>query len=461
MLKSSVISLVLAISLMLTSHSLMAQTAPPKQVSENVPALLVKANTAYAQKDYETLRDALQALVRLRPNNSDYMYQLVIAHSLLNDKPAAYDLMLRMQKQGLAYDFSLTEETRNLRETEVFDYVNDLMKLAGNPMGESEAVFELPKSVSMPETIKWDESRQQFLIGTVAEGAIYAVGTDGQVTELLRANDENGLWAIIDIIVDQPNNRLWVSSASVPGFSAYNPVDKGRSALYEFDLESLELLRRYPVPVDGRSHHLGSMVMSPAGDIYIADRNLPFVYQKPAGENKLKAVLALQDMVSIRGMAMRQDGSLMYVAGREMGVMVIDLQAQRAGFMAVPETLNLGGIDGMYLKDNYLYIIQNGIQPQRVMRLQLDPTGTNVMEVRPMAVAQPQFDYPSFGTIQGADLYYFANSQWKGKPGPQKAVTVLKTPLDSSKDLVQPDMELFLKKKKQQAEAELKEKEGS
>lgn len=73
-----------------------------------------------------------------------------------------------------------------------------------------------------------------------------------------------------------------------------------------------------------------------------------------------------------------------------------------------------------------------------------------------MAIAQPQFDLPSFGTIEGENLYYFSSSQRAGKTGSQKPVSVLRTPLDSSEDLVQPEMQHYLeqqaKKRKQQAE---------
>ena len=100
--------------------------------------------------------------------------------------------MLHMQRQGLAYDFMASDDTVNIRGTQVFDYVNDLMKMAADPVGESEQVFVLPENVVLPEAISWDESRQKFLIGTVAEGQIFAVGKDGQTSELLRANDENG-----------------------------------------------------------------------------------------------------------------------------------------------------------------------------------------------------------------------------------------------------------------------------
>lgn len=449
MLYKSIVICVVAFALAVSGSPLSAQTGVKESVPENVPALLVKANAAYAAKDYLSFRETLKSLHRLRPNNAQYTYQLVIAHALLNEKSEAYNLMHNMQRQGLAYDFMASDDTVNIRGTQVFDHINDLMKMAADPVGESEQVFVLPENVVLPEVISWDESRQKFLIGTVAEGQIFAVDKNGQTSELLRANDENGLWAIFDILVDHARNRLWVTSASEPGFSRYDPIDKGRSALFEFSLDTLELIHRYPVPVDGRSHILGSMVLSPNGDIFIADRSLPLIYKKTVGEQKIKPVLALTEMISQRGIAMQPDGRILYVADREMGIMVIDLEARQARLLEVPDTLNLGGIDGLYLKDNRLFVIQNGNKPQRVMRLQLDASGTKVESVRPLAVAQPEFDFPSFGTIEGENLYYFANSQRMGNPGSQKPVTVLSTPLDSGAELLQPDMQKFLE---QQAE---------
>ena len=456
MLYKSVVIFLLALTFTMSSLPLVAQTPTAEVSPESVPALLVKANAAYAVRDLPTFRQALESLHKLRPYNSEYMYQLVIAHALLDEKTEAYNLMLRMQQQGLAYDFMDSENTLNIRGTEVFDYLNDLMKMAKQPVGESETIFVLPESIVMPEAISWDESRQKFLVGTVAEGQLLAVGKDGQIDELLKADNENGMWSIFDILVDPSRNRLWVTSASMPVFKHYEPADKGRSALFEYNLETLELINKYPVPVDGQPHLLGTMTLNPAGDVFIADRILPIIYSKPAAEQKLKPVMALRELVSMRGIAMQPDGRIMYVADREMGIMVVDLASGRAGLLKGPETLNVGGIDGLYLKDNRLYVIQNGIKPQRVMRLQLDASGTKVETVRPMAVAQPEFDLPSFGTIEGESLYYFASSQRAGKTGPQKPVSVLRTPLDSNEDLVQPEMQHYLeqqaKKKKQQAE---------
>jgi len=464
MFHKSVFSFVVAVIVAMTSFQALAQAGNGGDQSQNVPALLVKANQAYAAGDYETYRTSLEALHKLRPNNSEYMYQLVIAHALLDEKSQAYDLMLRMQGQGLAYDFTATDDTQNIRGTEVFDYVNDLMIKAAEPVGEAETVFTLPENIRLPEAFGWDESRQKFLIGTMAGGEVFAVGKDGQAEELLKADADNGLWAVIGILADAPRNRLWVTSAALPGAARFDLIDKGRSALFEFKLDTLELVQRYPVPVDGNAHILGNLALAPNGDIFVADRALPLVYSKPASEDKLKPVLVLKDMISQRGLAMQPDGHLLYVADREMGIAVVDFTARQAGFLAGPDNLNLAGIDGLYLKDNVLYIIQNGIRPQRVMRLQLDADGKRIESVRPMAVAQPAFDFPSFGALVGDDIYYFASSQGTGKAGAEKPVSVLRTPLDAGEDLVKPDMQSFLQKqaelRKQQILEEQQKKEN-
>jgi len=437
-------SSILTVGLLLLGFGIEAQEKTAQVLPENVPGLLVKANKAYAAKDYPGFRDAMVKINEKRPYNSEYMFQLVIAHALLDEKRPAYDMMVHMQQQGLAYDFSKVDNAKNIKGTEVFSFINDMMIMSADPVGESETVFTLPKDLLMPEAITWDETRQKFLVGSVVDGSIVAVGEDGQVTELLKANKENGMWAVLDILVDVPRKTLWVTSAATPRFSGFEPADKNRSALFEYNLETLELVHSYPVPVDGRPHSLGTMALSPKGDLFIADRVLPILFIKPAGEQKLKAMVASREMVSQRGIAMQPDGRIMYVADRELGVLIIDVEAGRSGKLGVPDTLNLGGIDGLYLWDNHLVIIQNGIKPQRVMRLQLDATGTKVVAVRPLAVALPDFDFPSYGVVVGDDLVYFASNQWITAKKDIKPVMVLRTALNASGDLQQPDMVKYL-----------------
>ena len=43
----------------------------------------------------------------------------------------------------------------------------------------------------------------------------------------------------------------------------------------DVDLASMELIKHYPVPVDGRPHSLGNMALAPNGDLYVGVRIKP------------------------------------------------------------------------------------------------------------------------------------------------------------------------------------------
>ncbi len=75
MLKNSFITLLLACTFLLGSLPLAAQTETTEELPDNVPELLVKANSAYTAKDYMIYRKVLQRISSMRPNNSEYMYQ--------------------------------------------------------------------------------------------------------------------------------------------------------------------------------------------------------------------------------------------------------------------------------------------------------------------------------------------------------------------------------------------------
>jgi sugar lactone lactonase YvrE len=443
---------------------LAAQEIPVAQqtLPENVVDLRQLANQFYEEKNHARFRDVMLKLHQQRPYNSEYMVQLVLAYALLGERRQAYNIMLTMQKQGLSFDFNNTEDSNLIRNTQVYDYINDLMIRAGEPAGVADVQFTLPANIILPEAIEWDGARNRFIIGTVRDGLILEVTPTGDSRELLRADKENGMWSVFGLAVDNENNRLWVSSAANRNFSDFSAPDIGRSALFEYDLESLKLIRRYPVPVDGMPHSLGNMSLAPNGDIYIADGSLPVIYRKAADGDKLEPVAAFEDLVSLRGIALSDNGEILYVADYEMGIMVMDLDRQLVGKLQAPETLNLGGIDGINFSKGHLTVIQNGITPQRVMRLKLDPSLIQVETIAPLAVALETFDFPNFGAVVGDDLWFFGNSQWSAGTDELKPVSVLKTGILSASELTPVDMQKFLEdraEKSQQDDNQAKQPE--
>ena len=438
----NVVSIIAALTAILLALPLPAQQSPePKQesssgtrssssapsktkISESVAELEENSRQAYADGKYVRYYVANMKLHELRPYEPRYMENIVAACALVNRRRTAYHYLLQMQRQGLSNDLSKNPDTESIRDTEVWTYLNDLMIEAGVPNGRGDLVFTLPAEFSRPAAISWVESRSRFLVGTESDGTVVAVSPDGSTEVLIQANDKNGLWAIRGLHADSENNRLWVSSAAVPAFSAYQAIDKGRGALFEFDLETLELKGRFNLPVDGQTHELGPIAVSGEGDIYIADLALPMVFRKTAKGNRLEAFVGNNDLIGLRDLAVSADKGKLYIADSAMGIMVVDPVQQTSAMLTGPEDLNLGAISGLFYSKGKLIMIQNGFQPQRIMRLELDASGLNVAAATPLAVALNEFVRPAFGMIKGEEVYYFAN------PGENRPVKVMKTPLD-------------------------------
>jgi hypothetical protein len=448
------IRLSLAAAMALSFHAALAQETgtarqpapPPANAEASTPGvrdLVSRANEAYQSQDYPAMLEAMERLHQLRPYNAEYMAFLVIAYALNEDRANAYEMMLTMQRQGLSWDFNQTDDTAFLRGTEAYDYINDLMVRAGEPVGEASIEFSLPEDVLLPTAIAWDASRESFLVTTARDGAVYRVGTDGATERLLAADEENGLWSLFGLAVDGESDRLWLTTAASPNFAGFKQEDSGRSAIVEVKLSSMEILATHPVPAEGYPHRLADVVVAGDGAVYAIDTILPIIYRFDREEGRVRSFVASADSDSFRSLAVSEDGGMLYVADYELGILALDLAGRQARRVTGPETLNFGGIEGLEFWNGHLVLIQNGNRPHRVMRLQLADDRTTVESVAPLAVAQPFFNYPNFGTLVGDKLFFFANSHWVSGDEELEAIRVASTDVESAPELVAPDVQKF------------------
>jgi hypothetical protein len=421
------------------------QSPPP-----TVEVLEQQAAEAFAAGNAQRAYELNLQLHERRPYTVEYMVDAVRAAALQDHKSEAYELMLKMQRQGLSYDFNQTDDTVNIRRTEVYMYVNDLMVEAGKPAGEGQLAFTVPGAPSDFQAIAWDSSRGKFLIGTSAQGRVLAIAEDGSSEVLLQAAGNKGMWSVNGLAADAQRNRLWVSTAATPKFENFAPAEENQGALLEFNLETLEPINQYFLPIDRLPHELGSLALTDDGHVYVIDRALPVVYRKTPDGDRLEPFVASRELVSFSDLAVAPDNSRLFVADRVLGVFVVDPAAEQAAMLGGPDNLNLGGIEGIEYAAGKLFIVQGGLRPQRLMRLDLADSGSEVAAVAPMAVALPGFDRPGIGDILGGAMFYFANP---GAAENTEGLQVMRTPLESGSAIVPPDLRKFqesLKKHQQQ-----------
>ena len=417
---------VAAVAMGLAATALAETERPPLEEmpqSFQVAFWLNQAALAFNDDDHEDWAQATEKLHALRPYNQDFMTHLVRAYSQLGEYSKAYNMMLMMQQQGLAEDWDAIDDVAPLREHRLYDHLSNLMNDAGEPFGVAETYATIPSSVPMPEALARDPDSGRLFVGTVREGRILVTEDGENWTEFAGPDSNDELMAVFDLAVDSERGHLWVSTGAVPQFKGYRQSDHGRTALLKLDLDSGELISVHRVIPDGKARLLGTVDLAADGTVYAADTRVPTIFRLRPDEKHPQPHFSHDNFTSLRGLALSGDDSLLYVADYELGILVLSTEdTSKAWKLAVPDTLNEGGIDGLYWWDSHLVAIQNGISPQRIMRLELGDDGLGVVAVAPVAGSLPEFDTPTYGTMAGSTLYFLGGSHWnhvdtRGRPG--------------------------------------------
>lgn len=406
---------------------------------------LTRAAQAYSDQNHADWASALEQLHRLRPFNADFMRQMVIAYAMSGETAKAFNMMLMMQQQGLAENWDEVDEVASLSQFPLYGHLNRLMKEAGNPLGSPAVIATIEGRHSMPEALAYDGRDGRLFAGTVRDGQVLVRAEDDEDWQVFASRETlPGLMSVFDLLADEQRNHLWIATGAAPQYRNLRPADFGRTALIKLDLQTGELLGEYRVLPDGQPHLLGAVTQASDGTIYAADTLSPFVYRLRPGDERPAILLGNPIFTGLRGITLSADEQRLYLSDYELGLFFFNLDGQLNGFkIGTPDNLNAAGIDGLYRWNDSLVAVQNGVTPQRVMRLDLDASGTRVANVAPLVVAQPEFDTPTFGTIEGDDLIFLAASHWSKVDGnglplqrPLPDVPVMRVDIEEAPQLV-------------------------
>ena len=176
----------------------------------------------------------------------------------------------------------------------------------------------------------------------------------------------------------------------------------------------------------------------PNGDVYVTDSQSGGIYKLSAGAGEVVEVLPPGTYTFPNGITRTEDGRLLFVA-HGAGVDRIEVGTGRRLRLASPDTLNLGGIDGLAFHRNTLIAHQPGWF-NRVVRLRLDPRQERIASWEVLERHHPRFRQPTTGEVAGDLYYYIANAQLRsfrdGKILPWDSlapVLVLKTDLSDAR----------------------------
>lgn len=378
--------------------------------SHDMPALSRLGQIYVAQDDMQRFIWVLKRVGKLSPNSGDLKMQLALAYAKIGDKPHAYDTLIRMQTQGFGYDISKDPRFEPIHGTKVWDYLVANLNVNAKQFGEGKTAFSLPKGDHLYDALAWDAKRQDLLVGSARDGAIERVDAHGKIADFVKADAENGLWGVDSLAVDAAHGKLYAASSSTTIYQGFSGDNAGKAGIFEFDLVSGKFLRKYLFVAGDGTHRLTALVVAADGKVYAADAAHKQIFMLEDGQ--LRDILNNPKLSSFSALAISGDGRTLYLADYALGIFGFDLATGKAFEVAYdPSRLVLGGIVSMAWFDGTLAIVEDGMVPKRIMRLQLDKDGHSITSAMPLDVAHPEFAALGASAVAGDKLYTIVNRQ--------------------------------------------------
>ncbi len=365
---------------------------------------------AYKEKDYAAFLENMKRAVDLRPTHQTYMYNLAVAYALAGDRQKALEWLRRGAEMGLVYPADQDTDFSSIKETPEFKAI--LKKIESNrlPVVKSSTAFTVHEKGLVPESVAYDSPTETFYLSSVYKRKILSIDKKGSVREF--ATERDGLWSVMGMKVDVARRALWVCTAAHPQMANYREEDRGRSGIFKYDLRSGKLIKKYLLPNQPEPHWLGDLVLTARGDVYATDSISPAIYRITRAKDELELFIEGSGFVSPQGLDLTPDEKHLLMADYSKGIFLINLETKKEINLAPAPGSTLLGIDGLYRYGDSLIAVQNGVNPQRVVRLFLNKAFDQVLRVEIVEANHPSFDEPTLGVLVKDSFYYIANSQW-------------------------------------------------
>lgn len=394
----------------LVSAAAWAQSAPAGPVAD-FRRLRAEGVAAINNGDMELATRKLAEADVIIPNHPGLTLLRAKVEAAQDHLPAAMALVGRYASFGLSTDVTTDPVLERMAIESDFAPVLRQFNANAAPVGQLEIVGSM-EGPFIAEGVVWDEKRRQWLISGVHGRTIVAVRNDKRLVRFLDVGaDADGVQGLA---LDTAQGVLWAGSSGLPQAKDLPTERRGRAAILKIDLASGRLLARYDAPAASGSagRAFGDLTLGPDGTVYVSDSVTGEIWRLTPGADALDRLVAPGAMGSPQGLVVTPDGKRLIVADYSSGLNVVEIASGAVSRMPVPANASLLGTDGLIRDGADLIAFQNGVAPQRVLRLKLDLAATRVEGWSVLAANLPNIDEPTSGVVVGDDLVFIGRSQW-------------------------------------------------
>jgi hypothetical protein len=369
-----------------------------------------QAAAAYKAKDYPTAIENFKKAAELIPDHPTLLYNLACVNALAGRKSDALASLTQVAEMGLVMPAEKDTDLDAIKDTPEFRLILKRFEASKAPVNNSSAGFTIHEKGLITEGLAYDPADETFFVSSVHKRKILAIGKSGDVKVF--AAEQDGLFSVLGMAVDAKRRLLWVASTAFPQMVNFKKEEDGTSAVFKFDLRTRRLLKKYVLSNTEKKHALGDLIIHSNGDVFATDSLSPAVYVIRPQRDEIELFLSDPRFGSPQGLAFSSDEQHLFMADYGTGLFDLDVRTKRVSHLAPLAGATLLGIDGLYFFKGSLIAIQNGVNPQRVVRVLLSRDLKRVEALEVLEANNPVFLEPTLGVIVKDTFYFIANSQW-------------------------------------------------
>ncbi|HEX2834486.1 MAG TPA: hypothetical protein VHW00_15855 [Thermoanaerobaculia bacterium] len=352
------------------------------------------AMDAYQAKNHVAFLENIRKASDLRPQHPTLLYQLAAALDLNGRRDEAVRVLERIAAMGFVYDVAKDFSDAKYKR------VAKRFEANARPIGTAKSELTIERQGLIPEGMAFDGKR--FFVSSVRTKSIFVIDPNGKVEEFAHAP-----YGVFGMVADPKRGVLWAVASASPTTEGYVAEEKGKAVLLRIGLWTgrvLEVLE----PADDADHHFGDVALASDGEVYVSDAVGATIHRVNGS--------ALEPFVrgsfsSLQGLAVV--GGVIFAADYSKGILAIDRRTRDVHTLRVPSTASVLGIDGLYAAGEKTLIgTQNGTNPFRIVRIELDRSGLAVASVTTLLANSSLMGDPTLGVVANERFYFNGNAQW-------------------------------------------------
>ncbi len=377
------------------------------------------------KKDWKGLRAVLTEIGKELPAPTpNYLLRVASVEAHLGHNKEALQWLERYAAMGLTYDVASDDDLKPLLSEPAWKKIAAQMKDKSRRVTLAEQVCTLPIADLMPEDITFQPASGpnpsgDFFVSSIRHRSLFRLKLpkhDEKECDLkeLPLEDPARRWPVLAVTAGPRRNALWMTAAAMPGFTGFPKEDEGKSALMEVDAASGKVLRRLDLESEGPSV-LGDMSVSPDGTVYVTDSRGGGVYRVQGKSENARLEAVAGGFLSPQTPVLARDGRRLLVPDYSVGIAVIDLAGNskdKVTYLEHPESVAVTGLDGLLLSGDSLIGIQNGTDPERIVRFHLNRRQTRIVSAEVIEQSTERLGEPTHATTAGGWIYVIANVGW-------------------------------------------------